>query len=469
MSTRITDGAFRDAFNDGAQGDERAVTPNGAPDNSLLAEDPLTGLPWTETLLPLVTNWAGTAAVHAVCLHFVGLGILANIPEYQSSHSLLREATDRITTLMEDDDRLTRFSGNKLMIFSKRSEAGVRALLVEIADRLETFGMDVDGRHLPEVRVGMAMLGGRGRSAITVEAMNSLMSDAAGVTVPMAEVVTPKAKDVHPDGAEAAAKAPIDLPEPTASAPPGPPERVVAADVPAAGPAPAPTWHPPVAPAPPAVPVAPPAHQTPVAPQAHQTPDALPAPREYAAAEASSIAPEISDQTPERVEETETTMITRGHPERTPIRPAPEAPVSVAGPRDAMISEHRLILKGVDVVVTGMVATAVVDLDFSGQRVRGKAIGRSSDTHHFGLVGEALARAVTDLLPAGHGAVFRQAVSTATDAGDVVVTVLEFLTPDRTEYLFGVAPTEGEPVAGVAKSILNAVNHPAAMLLASAG
>jgi hypothetical protein len=134
-----------------------------------------------------------------------------------------------------------------------------------------------------------------------------------------------------------------------------------------------------------------------------------------------------------------------------------------------MISEHRLILKGVDVVVTGMVATAVVDLDFSGQRVRGKAIGRSSDTHHFGLVGEALARAVTDLLPAGHGAVFRQAVSTATDAGDVVVTVLEFLTPDRTEYLFGVAPTEGEPVAGVAKSILNAVNHPAAMLLASAG
>lgn len=465
MSTRISNGAFRDASGDETPGDQHASNANGAADHSLLAEDPLTGLPWTETLLPLVTNWAGAAAVHAVCLHFVGLGILANIPEYQSSHSLLREASDRLTPLMEDDDRLTRFSGNKLLLFSRRAEPGVRALLVEIADRLETFGMDVEGRHLPEVRVGMAMLGGRGR-AVTVEAMNSLMSDAAGVTVPMAEVVTPKAKDAPPSGAETVSTAPAEVPVYTMPAAHISTEPDVTADVRSHTPARTPiVAYAPVTPAAPAASTAPATAMPDEAAAIDET-----APRESAeAVRTPSIAHEISDQIPERVEETETTMITRGHPERTPIRHTTEAPVSVAGSKGTMISEHRLILKGVDVVVTGMVATAVVDLDFSGQRVRGKAIGRSSDTHHFGLVGEALARAVTDLLPAGHGAVFRQAVATATDAGDVVVTVLEFLTPDRTEYLFGVAPTEGEPVAGVAKSVLNAVNHPTAMLLESAG
>jgi hypothetical protein len=326
--------------------------------------------------------------------------------------------------------------------------------------------MDVDGRHLPEVRVGMAMLGGRGRVAITVEAMNSLMSDAAGVTIPMAEVVTPKAEDAHPDGAQAASRAAVPTQTHTASTAQSPPEPTAATEVPvpAAPPAAATALRVPGPPESPAADVVPRAAVTPDFPVIPYTP----APQE-AAAQALPAAPEISDQPPERVEEMETTMIIRGHPERTPIRPAPESPVSMAGPRGVAVSEHRLILKGVDVVVTGLVATAVVELDFNGQKVRGKAIGRSSDTHHLGLVGEALARAVTDLLPAGHGAVFRQAVPTATDAGDVVVTVLEFLTPDRTEYLFGVAPTEGEPVAGVAKSVLNAVNHPTAMLLELAG
>ena len=158
-------------------------------------------------------------------------------------------------------------------------------------------------------------------------------------------------------------------------------------------------------------------------------------------------------------------MITRGHLERTPIRQMAEASASDVG-REPTTSHHRLVLKGVDVVVTGLVATAVVDLDFEGRKVRGKAIGRSSDSQHSGLIAEALGRAVTDLLPAGHGVVFKQAVPASTDAGDVVVTVVELLTPERAEVLFGVAPTESEAVAGVARSVLNAVNHSIAHLLA---
>ena len=427
MATRIFDDNLKYEPVDGTHGSEHAVNPSDE-DHSLLEEDPLTGLPWTETLLPLVKNWAGASVVHAVCLHFVGLGILANLPEFQSSHSLLREATERLAPLMGDDDRLTRFSGNKLLLFSKRSEGGVRELLVEIADRLDTFGTEIEGRHLPEIRLGMAMLDERGSGAVSVDAMNGLMSDAAGATVPMAEVVTPRDQRDDAGG------------PPPASEPPAPqalPEPLVASTAQAM-------------PAPPAAP------RVEVAPKAPTTP-------------APAVTPETSDQPPETGEEMETTMIIRGHPERTPIRPVgePHAPAAVS--RSAPHSDQRLILKAVDLVVTGLVATAIVDLDFEGRRVRGKAIGRSAEGHHTALVGEAITRAVTDLLPAGHGAVFRQAVSASTEAADVVVTVVEFLTPDSTELLFGVAPTEGEPVAGVAKSVLNAVNRPTAWLLEAAG
>ena len=387
MSARISNGDSSDGSADSLPGHAYAADPGGA-DHSLLAEDPLTGLAWTETLLPLVTNWAGTSAVHVVCLHFVGLGILASLPEYQSSHSLLREATERLVPLMGDEDRLTRFSGNKLLVFSKRPEATVRRLMVDISDRLETFGTEVEGRHLPEVRVGMAMLGGHGQGTVTPDAMNTLMSDAAEATIPIAEIVAPREQRPEPEVA-----------------------------LPAAVPLPA--------------------------------------------------AQDLPRQITQTNEETETPMIIRGHPERTPIRPVDSPEPAVPSRRPA--SDHRLILKAVDVVVTGLVATAVVDLDFEGRRVRGKAIGRSAESHHIELVGEAMTRAVTDLLPAGHGVVFRQAVSTSTDAGDVVVTVVEFLTPDRNEFLFGIAPAEGEPIAGLARSVLNAVNHPTALLLEAAG
>lgn len=428
MSMRISDGDFEQAPTDTTYSHDHARERNGE-DHSLLAEDPLTGLPWTETLLPLVTNWAGSSAVRAVCLHFVGLGILANIPEFQSSHSLLREAAERLSPLISDEDRLTRFSGNKLLIFSKRSEAAVNGLLEEIAERFTAFGTEVEGRHLPEIRTGMAALGGHARAAVTVEALNALMSDAAGATVPIARVVMARLQPPPPDGLTSE-------PEPPAAPAPNPPvhlELPETPDIPAMPELPLDTSH-------------------------------IQAAQDQSAAHDPMAVPSVSDQTFKTSEETET-MIIRGHPERTPIRPVMDAPARQAVPIDVPEAGHRLILKAVDVAVTGLVATAVIDLDFEGQRVRGKAIGRSSEGHPIALVGEAMTRAVTDLLPAGHGTVFRQAVLTVTEAGEVVVTVVEFLTPDRTDFLFGVAPTEGEPVAGVARSILDAINRRTARLL----
>ena len=440
MNARLHDGSMQDVLVESTQSDGQ-LRDSSDENHSLLAEDPLTGLPWTETLLPLITSWAGSSAIHAICLHFVGLGILANIPELQSSHSLLKEATDRLAPMIEDHDRLTRFSGNKLLVFSKRSEADLRQFLVEASDRLESFGMEAEGRHLPEIRIGMATLENKGRSTVTVEAVNTLLNDAVNVTVPLAEVVVPRHDRAESAPAPSLESAPPSEQEPAsdpsfapapraATLPPGPrPDTLVPPD----DPAPREMFEPPTA-----------------------MEQDLPA--------EGGAAPHVSHHNPIKTEE-ETTMITRGHLERTPIRHMAEASASDAG-REPAASHHRLVLKGVDVVVTGLVATAVVDLDFEGRKVRGKAIGRSADSQHSGLIAEALGRAVTDLLPAGHGVVFKQAVPASTDAGDVVVTVVELLTPVRAEVLFGVAPTESEPVAGVARSVLNAVNHSIAHLLA---
>ena len=93
MNAHLHDGSMQDVLVESTQSDGQ-LRDSSDENHSLLAEDPLTGLPWTETLLPLITSWAGSSAIHAICLHFVGLGILANIPELQSSHSLLKEATD---------------------------------------------------------------------------------------------------------------------------------------------------------------------------------------------------------------------------------------------------------------------------------------------------------------------------------------------------------------------------------------
>jgi hypothetical protein len=441
MNVRLQGEGLPDMLGDNMQSRERPGE-STEEDRSLLAEDPLTGLPWTETLLPLITNWAGSSAIHAICLHFVGLGILANIPELQSSHSLLHEATERLAPLMEDHDRLTRFSGNKLLIFSKRSEADIRGFLIDVSDRLESFGVEAEGRHLPEIRIGMATLHAAGHTAVTMDAVNSLMTDAVNVTIPLSEVVAPR----HHQAAAPDPGAATPTPEPR-------PDNPVSPDVHAAPEALQPTTAMEQAqPVNPLVTLPVPAAAT-NGPAVRLSSDRKDSP-----------VPHVSHPDTTETEE-ETTMITRGHLERTPIRHASEAP---APPADSppLLLHHRLVLKGVDVVITGLVATAVVDLDFEGQKVRGKAIGRSSNSQHVGLIAEALGRAVTDLLPAGHGVVFKQAVPTSTDAGDVVVTVVELLTPERAEVLFGVAPTESEPVAGVARSVLNAVNHSIAHLLA---
>lgn len=392
MATRFPYGRVPPRAADPPHNGESGTAP-GTTAGAGAQEDVVTGLPWTETLLPLIMQWAGTTQVHILCLHFVGLGLLASVPEFQSAPSMLQQAAERLNPLLGDDDRLSRFSGNKLMLFSKRSEPAVKTLLVAASESLGTLGTRIKDRHVPEIRIGMSEVDGEESFRVTVDTLNSLITRAAAETVPMGEI-----------GTALRPPAPV-----TGSPQEAPPDQAVDD----AG-----------------------RTETPAA-STHQV----------------------------KIDMEAETMIVRGHPERTPLRSvddgaAPRVPSSVLPS-----SEHRLILRGVDVQVTGMVATALIDLDFEGRKVRGKAIGRSAEQYHAGLVGEALTRAVTDLLPAGHGAVFRQTLPISTDYGNALVAVVEFLTPEANEFLFGVAPADGESLVGVAKSILSAVNHKTAVLL----
>lgn len=377
MATRISPDNWQEWTDEPASNGEKAEALKDA-QNSASSEDSLTGLPWTETLLPLVMNWAAVKPVHVVCLHFVGLGLLAGLQEFQSSPSLLHQAAQRLDPLMGDDDRLSILSGNKLLVFTKRSPSEIQALLAVVHERLGSLGTEINGHHVPETRVGRSVLGHHDAAPITVEALNSLITRAAEETIPMEEVMA--------------------------------------------------------------------------------------APRATAEVSRWSVTAGSEDQPATRTE-SEAAMIIRGHPERTPVRPRDESATPRAVSQASPNSEHRLILKAVDVQVTGLVATALVDLDFEGRKVRGKAIGRSVEQHQAALVGEAMTRAITDLLPAGHGAVFRQAVPVSTEFGDALVSVVEFLSPESNEFLFGVAPVDGEVLTGIAKSILSALNHRTARLL----
>lgn len=353
--------------------------------NPLITEDPLTGLPWTETVLPLIMKWAANRTVHAACFHFVGLGILAGHPEFQSSQSVLRTAAKRLTPHLGGGDRVTRYSGNMLLLFSTRPDAEVRQLVDQIREELATLGIDINGQRVPQIRVGTAVLP-VGDSPVTMDTLNSLIASAVDETL--------RAREAGPS---------LHGPWPSVE-------------------------------------------------------EQAPAEEETVDLGFTGSAESIPG------EETEPIMVVRGYPDRTLIRQAEgAAPPTPARAED--LSEGRLALREVRVHVTGLVATAIVDLDFKGRPVRGKAIGRSAEKHHLPLVAEAVARAATDLLPPGHGAIFRQAVTAPTDFGDAVVTVVEFLTPDSDEILFGVSAAEGESAEGVARSVLSAINRRTARLL----
>lgn len=131
----------------------------------------------------------------------------------------------------------------------------------------------------------------------------------------------------------------------------------------------------------------------------------------------------------------------------------------------------RAVLSSLWLDLSGMVATAYVQLTFGEHRAAARSVGRNAGERRFFLVGEATARAVTDLLPAGYGAVIHEVRSLPPGAsnqrGRVLAGVL-FLSPYSEQLLFGVAPADGDPPLAAARATLGAVNRRIEPLLGTA-
>ena len=138
-----------------------------------------------------------------------------------------------------------------------------------------------------------------------------------------------------------------------------------------------------------------------------------------------------------------------------------------AGPR-----EKRAVLTSLRLDLSGMVATATVELTFGRRHAVARSVGRNAEGRRLFLIGEATARAVTDLLPAGYGAVIHdvQVLQPGIpEQGKGILSSILFLTPDSEQYLFGVASAGGDPRLAAARAALSAVNRRIEPLLKPAG
>jgi hypothetical protein len=117
-----------------------------------------------------------------------------------------------------------------------------------------------------------------------------------------------------------------------------------------------------------------------------------------------------------------------------------------------------------------MVATAVVELTFGRRHTVARSVGRNAEERRLFLVGEATARAVTELLPSGYGAVIHEVkvLQPGTpEQGKGVLSSVLFLSPNSEQFLFGVASIGDDARMATARASLSAVNRKIEPLLAA--
>jgi hypothetical protein len=148
------------------------------------------------------------------------------------------------------------------------------------------------------------------------------------------------------------------------------------------------------------------------------------------------------------------------------VHPAAE----VEGPRHERMAliQERIVLESVGMNISGQVATAMVRLRERGRAVSGRAVGRNVEPQRLALLGDAAARALTELLPLGYGVLVAGVQPVGTEAGEAVVAAVTLLTPEGEATLLGVARAEGGVAEGAVRALLDAVNRRLGFLFADA-
>lgn len=295
--------------------------------------DVATGLPWFTAIHGEVAARAVAEDLYVVHLRLGGLGAVLDAQGLVAVASLLRQAARRASALLDHRDRLSRQTGDRLLVVTARSSAEVAGLARSMAEEISQAGILLDGEQIPQISLGIA---GVPRAVDYTQAVTNLDS-----AILSAEFnAGPHASGPHARSARA--------------------------------------------------------------PQSVET--------------------------------------QAGSPGRG----------------------RRAVLAGLRLDLSGLVATAVVELTFGLRRTTARSVGRNAEGRRLFLIGEATTRAVTELLPSGYGAVIHEVnllqPGTVEEGRGVLSTVL-FLSPEREQFLFGVAPAGDDPRMAAARAALSALNR----------
>ncbi len=449
------------------------------------AEDPLTGLPWTHAVTADAAQMACESDLHVVCIRLTGLDILIETQGYRSSQTVLRHATQALKPYLRANDRLTRHSGDKLMIFTTRSLQDVETLVDTIHQEVATVAATVGASGLPQSQIGVASLPREEDANEATALIEALVISAEAASTAIESQDTSAESLVERDEAFAEIERREAKVEPSTLrdevfAEIGRQTQVEASTV-----------------------------QDEVFAQMSTVPSAAEpsesrVPLEAAAVEVETGYPDmyISKPAPETFGETlpsadaEATTSVRIQPTEEPLTvspqeaamlqaspttlsPEPEAtapaprPVVVEPMPAAPLSEgiriidntKRLILKSVNLDVSGQVATATVQLTLGDRRVMGKAVGRDTEDRRLYLVAEATARAITEFMPRGYGAILHHIQHAPAEVGVALWSLVILLTPTGEQSLLGIALADGNLPEAAANSVLNATNRRVGVLL----
>lgn len=377
--------------------------------------DPLTGLPWTPAVIDDAAHMAAEADLHAICVHLVGLDTLIDSRGYRAVPAVFQRTAEALKPLLSKQDRLTRHSGDKLLIFTTRSLKEVEALVDRIHQEISAVAATVGTDGLPQSQIGVASLPQEtdlDELGALIEAL--VISAEAASTATSPYINAPLEAKVTEEGS-------VQLPSLSS-----PPE---------AG-----------APQPPMEATAPERRNSFEEFAQHESLTDHPAP---SPAFASAVAP---SQTHEE----------RGG--RTHSVEATEA-VPVGAEKAAASRSKRLVLIEANLDLAGQVATATVEIMLGNQRVKGKAVGRNSEERRLPLVAEAAARATTEFLPRGYGVTIQHVDHAPAEVGPALWTLAFLLTPTGEQALLGIAPADHNFTRAAATCVLNALNRRIGILL----
>ncbi len=424
---------------------QRWSQPNAPQTKSSTAEDPLTGLPWTPAVLDEATKLALEYDLIAICIHLGGLDSIIEVHGYRESQAVLRQAAQALKGLVDERDRLTRHSGDKLLIVTTRSLDAVATLVEMIHQKIATLALQTGEQRLPQSRIGVASLSSTDDPAEAGALIEALVISAEAASAEQEEPDTESTAEA-PAAAAATPSPRIESTERSA-----PTEAL--ARVAAASPAIAAT-----------VSMTKPTAPTPSAPPPTPEPEHVPASAVQPASEAPRP-PITSFPVPPSAVSSKATGA-----QQPSAQPAPASgEAAKAAPKEEVVraagGTRRLVLKAVGLDVSGQVATATVEVVLGDRHMTGKAVGRDGEERRLMLIAEATVRAITEFLPRGYGVVLHHIQQAPSEVGNALWSVVFFLTPTGEQSLLGIAPADGDLTEAAANSVLSAVNRRIGTLL----